>query len=55
MEGTLTTTNPQAGMIKNAGMYRITINMLTYTYKIEKLNFTEFLYMAGDANSWRPL
>ncbi len=52
MEGTLTTTNPQAGMIKNAGMYRITINMLTYTYKIEKLNFTEFLYMAGDANSW---
>ena len=52
MEGTLTTEKPQAGMIENAGMYRITINMLTYTYKIEKLNFTEYLYMAGDANSW---
>lgn len=52
MEGTLTTEKPQAGKIENPGMYRITINMMNYTYKIEKVNFTEYLYMAGDANSW---
>ena len=52
MEGTLTTEKPQAGKIETPGMYRITINMMNYTYKIEKVNFTEYLYMAGDANSW---
>lgn len=52
MEGTLTTNNPQAGKLAEIGKHRITINMLNYTYKIEKINFGEFLYMAGDANSW---
>lgn len=31
-EGTLTTNNPQAGMITQAGMYRMTLDMMEYTY-----------------------
>ena len=55
MEGKLTTDNPQAGKIVEAGIYRMTINMMDYTYKIEKLNFQEFMYMAGDANGWSQI
>lgn len=52
LEGILTTNDPQAGMVEEPGIYRMTINMMDYSYKIEKLNFVEFLYMAGDANGW---
>ncbi len=52
LEGSLTTDAPKAGKIAEAGMYRMTLDMMSYTYKIEKLNFVEFLYMAGDANGW---
>lgn len=55
MEGTLTTSKPQAGKVAEAGMYRMTLNMMDYTYKIEKLNFKEFMYMAGDANGWSQI
>ena len=54
MEGTLTTDNPGAGKIEQAGMYRMTINMMEYTYKIEKLDFTEFIYVPGNAQGWSP-
>jgi len=53
-EGLLTTDNPQAGKIEEAGIYRLTINMMEYTYKIEKLNFTEFIYVPGNAQGWSP-
>lgn len=52
MEGKLTTEGAGAGKLAEAGKYRITINMMTYTYKVEKLNFTEYLWMAGNANGW---
>ena len=60
MEGNLVTDNPQAGKIEQAGIYRMTINMMEYTYKIEKLNFAEFIYERGVNTSWgdnpaRPL
>lgn len=54
MEGLLTTDNPQAGKIEEEGIYRITINMMEYTYKIEKLNFTEYIYVPGNAQAWTP-
>ena len=54
VEGLLTTDNPQAGKIEAAGIYRMTINMMEYTYKIEKLNFTEFIYVPGNAQGWSP-
>ena len=31
---------------------RITLNMMDYSYKIEKLNFAEFIYERGDNNGW---
>lgn len=53
-EGLLTTNNPQAGKIEKAGLYRMTIDMMEYTYKIEELNFTDFIYTVGNVNgtSW---
>ena len=52
MSGTLTTDNPQAGKIEQAGIYRMTINMMEYTYTIEKLSFTEFVYFIGATDGW---
>ena len=52
MEGTLVTDNPQAGKIEKAGIYRMTINMMNYTYKIEKMEFTQFVYFIGATDGW---
>ena len=52
MEGNLTTTGPQAGKIEEAGIYRMTINMMNYTYKLEKLNFARFVYFIGATDGW---
>jgi len=51
-EGLLTTTSPQAGKIEAEGVYRLTINMMEYTYKIEKLSFTEYIYVPGDGQKY---
>ncbi len=50
--GKLTTDNPQAGKIEEPGIYRMTLNMMEYTYKIEKLNFKEFFYEIGGESTW---
>lgn len=54
MEGSLVTGDGVgAGRILNAGMYRMTINMMEYTYKIEEMAAT--YYLVGDfggAASW---
>ena len=52
MEGNLVTDNPQAGKIEQAGIYRMTINMMNYTYKIEKLQFAQFVYFIGATDGW---
>jgi len=52
MEGDLTTTSPQAGKIEQPGIYRMTINMMNYTYKLEKMEFTEFVYFIGATDGW---
>ena len=36
----------------SAKYIRITLNMMDYSYKIEKLNFAEFIYERGDNNGW---
>ncbi len=53
-EGSLVTNNPQAGKIEAPGIYRMTINMMDYTYKLEALNFNEYIYAIGNVNgtSW---
>lgn len=52
MEGDLTTNSPQAGKIEQPGIYRMTINMMNYTYKLEKMEFTEFVYFIGATDGW---
>lgn len=51
MSGTLTTENPQAGRILNEGLYRMTINMMDYTYTIEQIVTTNY-YLVGALQSW---
>ena len=51
-EGTLTTNNPQAGMITQAGMYRMTLDMMEYTYTLEELGFAPYIYEIGNNTTW---
>ena len=48
-EGDLTNVGPGAGMIKEPGKYKLTLNMMDYSYTIEP---APELYMKGDANGW---
>ena len=59
-EGNLVTDNPGAGKInfntdeKSMNLYKLTINMMDYTYKVEELNFVEYIYVPGNHQSWKP-
>ena len=59
-EGTLVTENPGAGKInfntdeKSMNLYKLTINMMDYTYKVEELNFVEYIYVPGNHQGWSP-
>lgn len=52
LSGLLTTNNPQAGKIAEAGLYKMTINMMDGTYLIEPLNFGEYFYEIGNESGW---
>lgn len=54
LEGTLVTAAPQAGKIAAEGMYKMTINMMEYTYSIQKLEFVEYIYVPGNHQGWSP-
>ena len=48
-KGDLTNVGPGAGMIKEPGKYKLTLDMMDYSYTIEP---APELYMKGDANGW---
>ena len=50
MSGTLTTDAPQAGKIENPGMYKMTINMMDYSYTIEPV--APQYYIVGAIQGW---
>ncbi len=52
LEGSLINKDAQAGKIETAGKYRMTINMMDYTYKIEPILFNEFVYFIGATDGW---
>ena len=52
LSGFLTTNNPQAGKIAEAGLYKMTLNMMDGTYLIETLNFGEYVGVIGNHNGW---
>ena len=53
MTGTLTNGDAKAGKIAKAGKYKLTINMMDYTYTIEEVNYDPFIYFIGATDGWQ--
>lgn len=52
MTGTLTNGDAQAGKIAKAGKYKLTINMMDYSYTIEEVKYDPFIYFIGATDGW---
>lgn len=52
MTGTLTNGDAKAGKIAMAGKYKLTINMMDYTYTIEEVKYDPFIYFIGATDGW---
>lgn len=52
MTGTLTNGDAKAGKIAKAGKYKLTINMMDYTYTIEEVKYDSFIYFIGATDGW---
>ena len=52
MTGLLTNGDAKAGKIAKAGKYKLTINMMDYTYTIEEVNYDPFIYFIGATDGW---
>ena len=53
MTGALTNGDAKAGKIAKAGKYKLTINMMDYTYTIEEVNYDPFIYFIGATDGWQ--
>ena len=53
MTGALTNGDAKAGKIAKAGKYKLTINMMDYTYTIEEINYDPFVYFIGATDGWK--
>ena len=52
MTGLLTSDGPGAGKIAEPGKYRLTLNMMDYSYTIEKVMYDPFIYFIGSTDAW---
>lgn len=52
MTGALTNGDAKAGKIAKAGKYKLTINMMDYSYTIEEVNYDPFIYFCGATDGW---
>ena len=52
MEGLLTNVGPGAGKIAEPGKYKLTLNMMDYSYTIEPVNYDPFIYFIGSTDTW---
>ena len=52
MTGALTNGDAKAGKIAKAGKYKLTINMMDYSYTIEPVNYDPFIYFIGSTDGW---
>ena len=52
MKGLLTNGEAKAGKIAKAGKYKLTINMMDYSYTIEEVNYDPFIYFIGSTDGW---
>ena len=53
MTGLLTNDGAGAGKIARAGKYKLTINMMDYSYTLEELNYDPFIYFIGSTDGWK--
>lgn len=53
MTGALTNGEAKAGKIAKAGKYKLTINMMDYTYTIEEVNYDPFIFFIGATDGWK--
>lgn len=53
MTGALTNDDAKAGKIAKAGKYKLTINMMDYSYTIEEVNYDPFIYFIGSTDGWK--
>ena len=52
MTGLLTNGGAKAGKIAKAGKYKLTINMMDYSYTLEEVNYDPFIYFIGATDGW---
>ena len=52
MTGALTNGDAKAGKIAKAGKYKLTINMMDYSYTLEEVNYDPFIYFCGATDGW---
>ena len=52
MTGLLTSDGPGAGKIAEPGKYKLTLNMMDYSYTIEPVNYDPFIYFIGSTDAW---
>ena len=53
MTGALTNGDAKAGKIAKAGKYKLTINMMDYSYTLEEVNYNPFIYFIGSTDGWK--
>ena len=53
MTGLLTNGDAKAGKIAKAGKYKLTINMMDYSYTLEEVNYDPFIYFIGSTDGWK--
>ena len=52
MTGLLTNADAKAGKIAEPGKYKLTLNMMDYSYTIEPVNYDPFIYFIGSTDAW---
>lgn len=53
MTGLLTNGDAKAGKIAKAGKYKLTIDMMDYTYTFEEVKYDPFIYFIGATDGWK--
>lgn len=53
MTGSLTNGDAKPGKIAKAGKYKLTINMMDYTYTFEEVKYDPFIYFIGATDGWK--
>lgn len=53
MTGSLTNVDAKAGKIAKAGKYKLTLNMMDYTYTFEEVKYDPFIYFIGATDGWK--